>query len=238
MEIVKATLAALPVVVVAAWLLVGLFGARLAPRAGRVPWSAPSRLFHWVMAFATLGTTSLMYYSQVYEAQAASSPVARAQYGELLRLHKSIGLVVLFLVAFRFAWNRFRPRPALPATLSAPQRRLALGAHGTLYALMLAIPLLGWFASMAYGGRTHFFGLFELPRWLGKDVEAAVVYRNGHIWLGWLMFAVLALHVGAALWHHFAKRDATLAQMLPWSARPAPGAAVGEGRGSTMGNAT
>jgi cytochrome b561 len=219
MEIVKATLAALPVALVAVWLVVGLFGARLEARPGRIAWSAPSRLFHWVMAFATLGTTALMYYAQVYEAQAATSSAARAQYSELLRLHKSIGLVVLFLVALRFAWNRIRRRPALPATLSAPQRRLALGAHLTLYALMLAIPLLGWFASTAYGGRTHFFGLFELPRLLDKNVDAAVVYRNGHIWLGWLLFAILALHIGAALWHHFVKRDATLAQMLPWASR-------------------
>jgi cytochrome b561 len=218
-EITKATLAALPIALVAVWLVVGVFGARLALRPGRVPWSVPSRLFHWVMAFATLGTTALMYYAQVYEAQAATSPAARAQYSELLRLHKSIGLIVLFLVAVRFAWNRYRPRPALPASLSAPQRKLALGAHHTLYVLMLAIPLLGWFASMTYGGRTHFFGLFELPRFLDKDVDAAVLYRNGHIWLGWLMFAILALHVGAALWHHFVRRDATLAQMLPWAAK-------------------
>ncbi len=142
----------------------------------------------------------------------------RGEYVELLRLHKSIGLIVLFLVVLRFAWNRHRTRPALPAALSASQRRLALGAHHLLYALMLAIPLLGWFASMAYGGRTHFFGLFELPGFLGKDVDAAVLYRNGHIWLGWLLFAVLALHVAAALWHHFVKRDATLSQMLPWAA--------------------
>jgi cytochrome b561 len=218
MEIAKATLAALPIALVAIWLVLGLFGARLAPRVGRTPWSAASRVFHWVMAFATLGTTALMYYAQIYEAQAATSPAARAEYSELLRLHKSLGLVVLFLVVLRFAWNRYRPRPALPATLSAPQRRLALGAHFTLYALMLAIPLLGWFASMTYGGRTQFFGLFELPQLLAKDVDAAVLHRNGHIWLGWLLFAILVLHVGAALWHHFVKRDATLAQMLPWAA--------------------
>jgi len=217
MDYLKSFLAALPLIVVAVWLVFWLLGARLAPRPGLVPWSAPSKLFHWVMAFATLGTTSLMYYSQVYEAQAATSASARAEYTELLRLHKSIGLVVLFLVLFRFAWNRIRPRPPLASTLSGPQRRLALGAHHTLYGLMLAIPLLGWFASMTYGGRTRFFGWFELPMILEKNVDAAVIYRNGHIWLGWLLFAVLLLHIGAALWHHLVKRDATLAQMLPWS---------------------
>jgi len=84
---------------------------------------------------------------------------------------------------------------------------------------MLAIPLLGWFASMTYGGRTHSFGLFELPLFLERNVDAAVLYRNGHIWPGWLLFVILALHIGAALWHHFVKRDATLAQMLPWAAK-------------------
>lgn len=217
MEIAKAALAALPLALVAAWLVAGLFGARLAARSGLVRWSLPSRLFHWVMAFATLGTTALMYYSQIYEAEADTDPAARAQYAELLRLHKSIGLVVLFLVVFRFAWNRYRARPPLPQTLSVSQKRAAQVAHYSLYALMLLIPLLGWFASMAYGGRTHFFGLFELPVIVAKDYDMAVIYRNGHIWLGWLLFALLALHIAAALWHHFAKRDATLAQMLPWS---------------------
>ncbi len=219
MEIAKASLAALPLVIVGAWFIAGFFGARLAARPGVVRWSLPSRLFHWVMAFATLGTTALMYYSQIYEAQAETDPAARARYAELLRWHKSIGLVVLFLVVFRFAWNRYRERPPWPPALSAAQRLSAQLAHHTLYALMLLIPLLGWFASMAYGGRTHFFGLFEMPLIVAKDYDMAVIYRNGHIWLGWLLFALLAVHVAAALWHHLARRDATLAQMLPWSAK-------------------
>ncbi len=217
MEILKTAVAALPLAIVALWIIAGFFGARLAPRPGVVRWSLPSRLFHWIMAFATLGTTALMYYSQIYEAQADTDPVARAQYSELLRLHKSIGLIVLFLVVARFAWNRYRARPPLPSTLSVGQRRAAQFAHYSLYASMLLIPLLGWFASMAYGGRTHFFSLFEMPVIVAKNYDMAVIYRNGHIWLGWLLFALLALHLTAALWHHFVRRDATLAQMLPWS---------------------
>jgi cytochrome b561 len=215
----KATLAGLPLLLVAIWMVAGIFGARLAARPGAARWSMPSKTFHWVMAFATLGTTALMYYSQIYEAQAAVSPEARARYSELLRLHKSIGLIVLFLVVFRFAWNRYRTRPPIADSLSRGQQRVAMAAHHSLYLLMLSIPLLGWFASMAYGGRTHFFGLFELPVIIAKDTDAAVIYRNGHIWLGWLMFALLTVHIGAALWHHFWRRDATLAQMLPWGRR-------------------
>jgi cytochrome b561 len=217
MEYLKSSLAALPLAVIGVWLIAGLFGARLDARQGLARWSTPSRLFHWVMAFAVLGTTALMYYSQIYEAQALQDPAAREHYAELLRVHKSLGLVVLFMVGVRFVWNRYRVRPPLPAGLNSGQRGIALANHYLLYGLMLAIPLLGWFASMAYGGRTHFFGLFELPVLIGKDKEVAAVYRNWHMWLGWLLFATVALHLAAALWHHFIKRDATLAQMLPWS---------------------
>lgn len=219
MEWFKASLAALPLVLVAIWMVAGVFGARLAARPGSAQWSLPSKTFHWIMAFATLGTTALMYYSQIYEAQAEVSQEARQRYRELLWVHKSLGLLVLFLVLFRFAWNRYQPRPPLPDSLAPGQQRLATAAHHSLYALMLVIPLLGWFASMAYGGRTDFFGLFEMPVIVAKDYDAAVIYRNGHIWLGWLMFALLLLHVTAALWHHFLRRDATLAQMLPWGRR-------------------
>ena len=219
MEWFKASLAALPLLLVAIWMVAGVFGARLAARPGGARWSLPSRTFHWVMAFATLGTTALMYYSQIYEAQAEVSEAARQRYRELLWVHKSLGLLVLFLVVFRFAWNRYRPRPPFPDSLAPAQQRLATVAHYSLYLLMLLIPLLGWFASMAYGGRTDFFGLFEMPVIIAKDYDAAVIYRDGHIWLGWLMFALLLLHVSAALWHHFLRRDATLAQMLPWGRR-------------------
>ena len=224
MEWFKASLAALPLVVVAVWLVIGFFGARLAARPGDSRWSLPSRTFHWVMAFALLGTTALMYYAQIFEAQAEVSEAARQRYRELLWVHKSLGLLVLFLVVFRFAWNRYRARPPLAESLSPAQQRLALTAHYSLYLLMLVIPLLGWFASMAYGGRTNFFGLFEMPVLIGKSYDAAVIYRNGHIWLGWLTFALLLLHIVAALWHHFVRRDATLAQMLPWGRRKGSGA--------------
>ena len=66
---------------------------------------------------------------------------------------------------------------------------------------------------MTYGGRTFFFGLFELPVWLPKNIDWAYVLQPAHIWGAWIMFGVVAIHATAALWHHFVRRDATLAQM-------------------------
>lgn len=200
------------------WLLASLvLGLKPRPRPGARPWSAVSKLFHWIMALAVLGTTALMYY--IVNLGDLNDPPVRAEYSRLFRLHKSLGLIALSLVAFRFAWNRTRERPQLPGGMSSAQRRLAALTHGMLYAGLLFVPLIGWMASMTYGGRTHFFGLVELPVWLPKNEAWAAILQPAHIYLAWGLLGLVGLHVAAALWHHFVRRDATLVQMLPHTPR-------------------
>jgi cytochrome b561 len=165
------------------------------------------------MAFCMLGTAALMYY--MVNIGDLEDPVLRAEYSFLMKQHKSIGLIVLFLVVFRFFWNRLRARPPVPVGFTGVQYRASQASHYFLYAAMLIVPLLGWMASMTYGARTFFFGLFELPVWLPKNMDWAYVLQPAHIWGAWIMFGVVAIHVTAALWHHFVRRDATLVQMLP-----------------------
>ena len=213
-QLVLVLLFAWPASALLLWMLLSsLAGVRMARRPGAIGWSGLSKAFHWTMAFAVLGTAALMYY-MVHMGDLEANPALRAEYGRLLRLHKSIGLVVLFLVVFRFAWNRYRKRPPLPEG-SGPERAAARGTHVLLYVAMLVVPLLGWMASMTYGGRTWFFGLFELPVWLPKNIEWAYVLQPAHIWAAWVMLAVVGVHAGAALWHHLVRRDATLLQMMP-----------------------
>ncbi|MFO1425512.1 MAG: cytochrome b [Steroidobacteraceae bacterium] len=204
-----------PAVAVATWIVLAwLLRLEPAPRAGAVSWSGLSKLFHWVAALAILGTTALMYY-MTNLGDTAHDLELRARYAQLLKLHKSIGLIALFLVAFRVAWNHLRARPPLPAGTTPAQARTVALAHGALYLGMLAVPLLGWTASMTYGGRTSFFGLFELPVWLPKDDKAVAILHPAHIWSSWALLALVGGHAAVALWHHLAKRDATLVQMLP-----------------------
>lgn len=218
-QLLLVLLFAWPASVALLWMLLSsLTGVRMAGRPGAAAWSVLSKVFHWTLAFAVLGTAALMYY-MVNMGDLESDQALRAEYGRLLKLHKSIGLVVLFAVAFRFAWNRWRPRPPLPDGTTAAQRRVAGATHAFLYAAMLAVPLLGWMASMTYGGRTWFFGLFELPVWLPKNIDWAYVLQPAHIWAAWVMLAVVGVHAAAAAWHHFVRRDATLVQMMPGESR-------------------
>lgn len=185
-------------------------------RADAAAWSPLSKAFHWLMALCMLGTATLMYY--MVNIGDLEDPVLRAEYSALLRHHKSIGLLVLFLVFMRFAWNRYRARPPVPQGMTRLQAFTAKTSHHFLYLAMLLVPLWGWMASMTYGGRTFFFGLFEMPVWLPKNMEWAYFFHSAHLWGAWIMFGVVAIHGSAALWHHFARRDATLVQMLPTGA--------------------
>ncbi|HSN71851.1 MAG TPA: cytochrome b [Steroidobacteraceae bacterium] len=202
---------------VALWLLAALlFGLRPDPRPFTAEWSAVSKLFHWAIAVAILGTTALMYYI-VNLGDLENDLELRAEYSRILQIHKSIGLAVLFLVVLRFAWNRSRRRPPMPEHMSLAAQRTAHVAHAALYLLMVLVPLAGWAASMTYGARTRFFDLFELPVWLPKNDEWAAILQPAHIYMAWGLLALVGLHAGAALWHHFVRRDATLVQMLPGS---------------------
>lgn len=207
-----------PLVALLAWAALGGAWERRGPPGGMAAhparWSAVSRSFHWLMAFCILGTAALMYWMQGIDV-ANGGLAARLEYRRWLALHKSVGLVVVFLVLFRWAWNRRVPRPPLHGADSRPQQIAVHAVHHSIYLLMLVVPLLGWAASMTYGGKTSFFGLFDMPMLLGKDEELVKVFYPGHVYLSWALLAIVGLHTAAAIWHHSRLRDATLWQMLP-----------------------
>lgn len=217
-QLLQILLFAWPATIVFGWLVLSSLGRiGVNGRPGLRPWSGLSKIFHWVMALSVLATTALMYY--MVNIGDLTIEVNRAEYSRLLKTHKSLGLLVFFLVVARFVWNRWKTRPPLPQGMSRAQVAASKASHHFLYLAMLVVPLLGWMASMTYGGRTFFFGLFEMPIWLPKNIEWANILQPAHIWLAWGMLAVVGIHTLAALWHHFIKKDATLAQMLPDSAR-------------------
>jgi len=50
---------------------------------------------------------------------------------------------------------------------------------------------------------------------VAPDPQKAAVSHAIHEFGFWLLIAVVLAHAGAALYHHFFQRDATLARMLP-----------------------
>jgi cytochrome b561 len=137
------------------------------------------------------------------------------QKAKVFAYHKWIGMTVLALALARLGW---RATHAGPPELPMPvwQRNAARATHVLLYGLMLAIPLVGWMYTSATGFPVVYLKLVQLPDLVSKDKELAALLKIIHKLLAWSLAVAVALHVAAALKHHFVDRDTTLKRMLAW----------------------
>ena len=127
--------------------------------------------------------------------------------------HFMLGLSVLFLVWLRLALRLLQPSPAIEPTPPAWQRYLAKGVHVAMYALMIGMPLAGWMILSAEGKAIPFFGL-ELPALVAKNKATAEWFEEIHKTGATVGYVLLAVHAGAALFHHYVLRDNTLTRIL------------------------
>jgi len=132
----------------------------------------------------------------------------------LFFLHRSCGVTVLVLAVLRLAWRLVRGAPPPPADLPSWQRGAAVATHWLLYALIFVMPVTGFISSAAQGHAVSFFFLFDLPL-LPEDKSLAKTAEAIHVTLQWVVYALILVHTGAALRHHFALRDDVLRRMLP-----------------------
>ncbi len=137
----------------------------------------------------------------------------------LLSYHKWIGVTVFLLAAARLSWRAAHTPPPLPASMPEWERHAAHGLHFLLYLLLFAIPLTGWLTSSAKGIQTIYLGLVPLPDLIGKDKALGQLLGEVHSGLNFALLALVGIHAGAALKHHFLDRDGVLARMLPFLAK-------------------
>lgn len=132
----------------------------------------------------------------------------------LYSAHKLGGLLILLIVVWRLGYRALRGAPADEPTLAAWQRWAAHLNHWGLYLLLVALPIAGWVGVSRFPA-LDVFGLLTLPALASPDKEAARTAFLLHAWLAWALVALIGMHVGAALQHHFIRRDGVLARMWP-----------------------
>ncbi len=83
------------------------------------------------------------------------------------------------------------------------------------------MPVSGWVMASAsptqdlLGMQNLVFGRWPLPDpWVPGDAGLEAAAHTVHVASAILLAAVLALHAGAALWHHVIRRDRVLAAMI------------------------
>lgn len=168
---------------------------------------APSRLLHWLMAAMILA----MLFIGVGMAASVSE-----RYGLLVAIHRPPGIAILVVVLVRLVNRRINPPPALPDTLPPLQRMAAKALHIRLYALMLAMPLVGWGMLSAARYPIVLYGPVQLPPILPHDLALYAWLRPLHTYLAYLLFATFLAHLGAALFHRLVRRDGVFESMAPW----------------------
>lgn len=185
-------------------------------------YGAVAMLLHWAMALLLLGMIAFgIRMVAVRDAAFAGAGDGMTVFGmdvfAAFQIHKSMGFLLFVLVLVRLVWKRLNPHPALPAGMPRHEVLLARFTHVALYALMLAIPVVGWLTASAspFGIETIIFGLFSLPHPLAPDAELEAMLSRVHFILAMALLGVLALHVAGALKHHFIGRDDVLRRMLP-----------------------
>jgi len=150
---------------------------------------------------------------------ATNAPAAGA--APILLAHIGLGLVVLLLTLLRIGWWMFADRrPALPKDQPRWQQRLAQLVHGALYLAILVMGASGIGTLVLSGVVPHLLAGDPVP-----DLSS-LVPRVTHGLVSRLMLALLALHIGAALYHQFVRRDHLLARMGVGSANERPGVAA------------
>ena len=169
-------------------------------------YTVTARVLHWLIAALVLTMIPL----GIVIANEWGGPVQQPLYN----LHKSVGALILPLVVVRLIYRLTHPPLPLPADIHPVQQFAAHATHWTLYGLLLVQPTVGWIATSAYPAPLPVFGLFELPRIWPQDRPLSERLFALHRLLGVAIAVVAAMHIAAALHHHFLRRDRVLMRMV------------------------
>jgi cytochrome b561 len=169
-----------------------------------------TRLMHWL----TAGLMQIVFILAVSIDLATS----HASHTAFLQLHRSVGLTIWVVTLVRLVWRQFAKYPDWPSDMSQTMRVAAMASEYALYALLLAQPILGLLQTNAHGDHVNLFFIGQLPALIEKNRTLAQQLLTVHKIVGFSLLGVIALHVAAALFHHFWRRDDTLTAMLPAAA--------------------
>ena len=141
------------------------------------------RATHWATAFIFLAAVVLGFYASL---QVPGTSPRR----EILEVHKSLGMSVLFLALFRLLY-RLRVGAPTPLPSARWQTRTAAATHAGLYALMLAMPLSGYLFTSAGNYSLKYFWTFAWPRLFAGDGALSRAAETAHGALAYLVYALL-----------------------------------------------
>jgi cytochrome b561 len=167
-----------------------------------------SKFFHWLIALLVIG--------MLIGGFCMGSISSDALRGQVYMMHKLTGITILLLMILRILWIMGTPKPGTLPSTPLWERIAERSVHGLLYLTLLAMPLSGWIMSTAAGKSPTFFNLFSLPLpGIPASEILAKTANSIHLTLAWIIAALVVIHIGAAIKHHWIDKDVVLKRMLP-----------------------
>ena len=170
----------------------------------RHSFSPLQRVLHWLLA--------IMVIAMLFIGVTMVSTL-KPRFLTLIAIHKPLGIAIFVLALLRLALRLRRGAPRLPSDLSPILMIAAKLSHVVLYALLIAMPLIGWAMLSAGGYPIILFGSFHLPGLMPHDDQLYSTLRTAHILLAYTFFATILLHIAAALFHALIRRDGVFQEM-------------------------
>jgi cytochrome b561 len=166
--------------------------------------SALQRLLHWLMAISII--------AMLFVGIGMVSTIA-PKYLSLVATHKTLGIAILILAVLRVVVRLKSGTPPLPRDLPVPMRLAAKLSHYALYASMLAMPLLGWAMVSAGGYPVKLLWGIQLPAIAPHSAALFTLLHTAHVTLAFAFFAMILLHIAAALFHALVRKDGVFESM-------------------------
>ena len=170
-------------------------------------YSTAQRNLHWIILILIV----LAYITMEFRGEFARGSAGRVF---MVQSHFLLGLSILALFIPRILLRFKRGTPAIEPALPAWQANLSKLLHVAIYIFLFAQPLLG-LATVWTDGKVimiPFTGI-ELPALLAANKELAHQLEDLHKLLAEIFYYLVGLHVLAALYHHFIRKDDTLKRM-------------------------
>lgn len=164
-----------------------------------------ARLLHWLIVALIVAQFVLGW--TMPDVHRDTQPV------KLIAWHLGVGSTLLAVMLVRVVWRGTHRPP--PHTLAPVLQALSRATHFLLYAALITVPLLGWANASSRGWSVKLLGWLPLPALSASGSRFGHAAGNLHGWLAWVLFALICLHVAAALFHRFVLKDKVLQRMLP-----------------------
>jgi cytochrome b561 len=188
-------------------------------------YAQPARRFHWLVAALIFIQFPIAWY-MIYRSEEmpgvndkgeAVKGVWDATTNFFFSSHKTLGLLIFLIVLMRLIYRLTngapRPDPSVPAAMTG----MSHFVHWSIYVLLIALPI-GGYIGISYGNYLDVFGI-HFPAVTAEDKKMSEQVLGLHELGAQLLFVFVGVHIGAALYHWFIRKDRVVERMLPKKSR-------------------